>query len=258
MSALIQEYPATVPTVLPSHATSGARHLRVADPVDPSTHPRAAIAMGAARLIDETDRWTWSIREICDEALVPYNAFHRTFRKKTALVDELTALWREELDEFIGSAQGLAHLERHLAWLVIHRRRVHFLVAEAGVLDGERSMTAALDELLPSAWGVRKALGLRGTTDVGAMRGALASAIFLVGYLTGFDTMRGDWSTHVAFVPGDPMEGGSPVEVEARLEEFLWLRNTLALQAGLNVEQRPMDAAVLEALTVGHVVEAAR
>lgn len=245
MSAQIEEYP-NLELPLEASLMGGAnpRRLRVAKQVENLGDVRRSILLAAESLVDETDRWTWSIREICDDACLPYNAFHRTFQKKQILVDELTRRWRDELVGFIGAADGLAHIERHLVWLAIHNRRIQFLIAEEGVLEGNRALSRNVGVLLPSTLTVRQAFGSSALTDSSAMRMALSSSMFLVGYLSGFDAVRNSWASAVGFQCGDFMDLHDIDGHMKRVQEFTWLRDTYAQLLGHSVCHLPVDSEV--------------
>lgn len=172
---------------------------------------KEALLVAATTLIDETQQWTWSIREICDEAHLPYNSFHRTFRQKHALVDALSEKWREELEDYLAHQQQADQITHHIMWLVNHRRRVRFLAAEIGIYEGCGVAIDDLGVLLPKREVVVEHIVNIGSDRQDASRRALAALVFLLGYLSGIDALRFIWSEPCGFPP----EPNLPFELQA-------------------------------------------
>ena len=197
-----------------------------------NTGVKSKLIAAASRLIDETEQWTWSIREICDEAQLPYNSFYRTFRHKHALVEALSACWRAEIEAWTGKANGTEPLVRHVEWLVSKRRRVRFLAIEIGVYEGCNVSIADLGMLMPSRPAIVAALVQEGSTLIEAQRRALSCLIFLLVYLSSIDALRSNWAEDCGFDASPPQDRMNSLPASgARASELAWVLENLGLLA---------------------------
>lgn len=216
----------------------GAAHEQATEPESDGSHGNAGqgqaardkLVRAATRLIDDTQQWTWSIREICDEAQLPYNAFYRSFRHKHALVDALSASWRVKLQEQIKGHSPHETLVLHVQWLMQHRRRVRFLAAEVGVYQGCNVAIADLGALMPPRATVVAELMARGYPAQAAQRRALAGLVFLLGYLSAIDALRSIWAADCGFCVGPPSpRAATRLSVQEHIDELTWVLGNLGV-----------------------------
>lgn len=107
------------------------------------------ILRSATNLIDQGTNWTWSLSEIADDAQVASNFIFRKFGSRENFVKSLCKSWKSELELSIEAFVGPERMMENLRWLVTHRKRIAFLVAERVNEIGQPGISQNLMEFLP-------------------------------------------------------------------------------------------------------------
>ena len=108
-----------------------------------------ALLHSATSLIDEGVNWTWSLREIADDAGAASNEIYRRFGSKEVFIRSLCTLWHSELQAQLDPYEGIQRLAQNLRWIVSHRKRIIFLVAEGIQARGVAQLAEELSMFLP-------------------------------------------------------------------------------------------------------------
>jgi AcrR family transcriptional regulator len=103
----------------------------------------------ATTLIDEGATWNWSLRDFASAAGMPPNAIFRKFRTRERFMQCLAKAWQYDLRAKTGSLDGVEQLVAHLRWIVHHRERPLFLVAESTNTVGYVEFNENIFRLLP-------------------------------------------------------------------------------------------------------------
>jgi AcrR family transcriptional regulator len=126
---------------------------------------RVKILQAATMLIDEGANWSWSLRDIADEANVPANSIFRQFGSREQLVDRLCTEWSKELENAVKDAVSIEKYLLNLRWLVENRKRINFLVAEAIGQSGGPDISDRILKFMPPLDEIVGELRKLGTLD---------------------------------------------------------------------------------------------
>lgn len=103
----------------------------------------------ATNLIDEGATWSWSLRDFASAAGMHPNAIFRKFRTREKFMQCLARAWQHDLQAKIQTLEGVERLLAHLRWIVHHRERPLFLVAESTNTVGFVEFNENISRLLP-------------------------------------------------------------------------------------------------------------
>jgi AcrR family transcriptional regulator len=111
---------------------------------------RESLLVSATNLIDEGVNWTWSLRDIADDAGVASNEIFRRFGSRERFVESLCGRWHAELEACLAHHEGVGRHLENLRWIVSRRKRIIFLLAESLQVQGPTAVPRDISKFLPN------------------------------------------------------------------------------------------------------------